>query len=323
VPEGSAGPQRGGNVGPQRGGNVGPQRGGNVGPQRGGLVIVDKPAGLTSHDVVARVRKLAGTRRVGHAGTLDPMATGVLLVGVGRATRLLGHLAAHDKDYLATMRLGVTTSSDDAQGEPLTHLPADRVAASNVVAAMKAFAGEIEQRPPAVSAIKVDGVRAYTRARSGEDVVLAMRRVTVSRFEAIDFRPNAELGVLDVDVEVTCSSGTYIRALARDVGTALGVGGHLAALRRTRVGAFDLSTARTLPELETAFTLTPLDIVAASAFVRRDLDAEQALALSHGAKLSASGKGDEPVAAFGPDGVLVALLEDRGDIARALAVFVG
>jgi tRNA pseudouridine55 synthase len=292
-------------------------------PQRGGLVVVDKPDGLTSHDVVARVRRLAGTRRVGHAGTLDPMATGVLLVGIGRATRLLGHLALHDKDYLATMRLGVTTSTDDAQGEPLAHTPADQLDAADVAAAMKAFTGEIEQRPPAVSAIKVDGVRAYSRARAGEEVVLASRQVTVSRFEAKEFRPHTELGVFDVDVEVTCSSGTYIRALARDVGTALGVGGHLAALRRTRVGAFDLSAARTLTDLETDFTLTPLDDVAASAFARRDLDAEQALALSHGAKLPASGMGGEPVAAFGPDGALVALLEDRGDTARALAVFVG
>jgi tRNA pseudouridine55 synthase len=292
-------------------------------PLTGGLVVVDKPAGLTSHDVVARVRRLAGTRRVGHAGTLDPMATGVLLVGIGRATRLLGHLALHDKDYVATMRLGVMTSTDDAEGERLAHTAADHLASADVVAAMQDFTGEIGQRPPAVSAIKVDGVRAYSRARSGEDVVLAARRVTVSRFEATQFRPDAELGVLDVEVEVTCSSGTYIRALARDVGTALGVGGHLSALRRTRVGAFDLSVARTLTELETDFTLTPLDDVAASAFARRDLDAEQALALSHGAKLSASGKGDEPVAAFGPDGALVALLEDRGDIARALAVFVG
>jgi tRNA pseudouridine55 synthase len=310
---------------PHRGGPVlPPHRGGAVlPPQRGGLVVVDKPAGLTSHDVVARVRRLAGTRRVGHAGTLDPMATGVLLVGIGRATRLLGHLALHDKDYLATMRLGVTTSTDDAQGESVAHTPADQLDAGDVAAAMKAFTGEIEQRPPAVSAIKVDGVRAYSRARAGEEVVLASRQVTVSRFEATEFRPDAELGVFDVDVEVTCSSGTYIRALARDVGTALGVGGHLAALRRTRVGAFDLSSARTLTDLETDFTLTPLDDVAASTFARRDLDAEEALALSHGAKLPASGMGGEPVAAFGPDGALVALLEDRGDTARALAVFVG
>ena len=304
--------------------SAGAQRGGTVEPpQRGGLVVVDKPAGLTSHDVVARVRRLAGTRRVGHAGTLDPMATGVLLVGVGRATRLLGHLALHDKDYLATMRLGVTTSTDDAEGEPLARTPAVHLVPADVLAAMTVLTGEIEQRPPAVSAIKVAGVRAYTRARSGEDVVLALRRVTVSRFTAIDLRPDADLGVLDVDVEVTCTSGTYIRALARDLGAALGVGGHLSALRRTRVGAFDLSTARTLPELEAQFTLTSLDEVAAAAFARRDLDAEQTVALSHGAKLSASGKDGEPVAAFGPDGALVALLEDRGDRARALVVFVG
>ena len=157
-------------------------------------MIVDKPAGLTSHDVVARVRRLAGTRRVGHAGTLDPMATGVLLVGIGRATRLLGHLALHDKDYMATMRLGETTSSDDAQGEPLAHARADQLAAADVIAAMKLCTGEIEQRPPAVSAIKVDGVRAYTRARSGEDVVLATRRVTVSRFEATSVPPRRRVG---------------------------------------------------------------------------------------------------------------------------------
>jgi tRNA pseudouridine55 synthase len=315
---GSAQPARHGRVSepPMRGGDGEP-------PQRGGLVIVDKPGGLTSHDVVARVRRMAGTRRVGHAGTLDPMATGVLLVGIGRATRLLGHLALHDKDYVATMRLGVTTSTDDAQGELLVHTPADQLASDDVVAAMKLCTGEIEQRPPAVSAIKVDGVRAYARARSGEDVVLALRRVTVSRFEPINVSPDAALGVLDVEVEVTCSSGTYIRALARDVGAALGVGGHLSALRRTRVGAFDLSDARTLPELEVDFAVTPLDVVAASAFKRRDLDAEQALALSHGAKLSASGMGGEPVAAFGPDGLLVALLEDRGDLSRSLAVFIG
>src|SRR5450432_3326828 len=147
-------------------------------PQHGGLVVVDKPAGLTSHDVVARVRRLAGTRRVGHAGTLDPMATGVLLVGIGRATRLLGHLALHDKDYDATIRLGLTTSTDDAEGEPLSYTPADQLDAADVAAAMKAFTGEIEQRPPAVSAIKVDGVRAYSRARAGEEVVLASRQVT-------------------------------------------------------------------------------------------------------------------------------------------------
>jgi tRNA pseudouridine55 synthase len=303
-------------------------------PIRGGLVVIDKPGGLTSHDVVARVRRLAGTRRVGHAGTLDPMATGVLLVGVGRATRLLGHLALHDKDYVATMRLGLTTSTDDAEGQPLVAISAAGVTADAVAAAAATFVGEIEQRPPAVSAIKVGGVRAYARARAGEDVVLATRTVTVSRFDVSDVRaastganpdtgPDAEGRLLDFEARVTCSSGTYIRALARDVGAALGVGGHLAALRRTRVGAFDLAAARTLAELEARFATTPLDEVAAAAFARRDLDADEAAALSHGGKLAPSGNGPEPVAAFDPDGVFIALLEDRGGVARALAVFVG
>jgi tRNA pseudouridine55 synthase len=295
---------------------------------RGGLVVIDKPGGLTSHDVVARVRRLAGTRRVGHAGTLDPMATGVLLVGVGRATRLLGHLALHDKDYVATMRLGLTTSTDDAEGQPLVATSAAGVTAEAVAAAAAALVGEIEQRPPAVSAIKVGGVRAYARARAGEEVVLATRTVTVSRFDVSDVRaasisPDADGRLLDFEAHVTCSSGTYIRALARDVGATLDVGGHLAALRRTRVGAFDLSAARTLAELEAQFAMTPLDEVAAAAFARRDLAADEAAALSHGGKLAPGGKGAEPVAAFDPDGVFIALLEDRGGVARALAVFVG
>jgi tRNA pseudouridine55 synthase len=290
-------------------------------PIRGGLVIIDKPAGLTSHDVVARVRRLAGTKRVGHAGTLDPMATGVLLVGIGRATRLLGHLALHDKDYVATMRLGVTTSTDDAEGEPLVVQSTGDVTAAAIANAVAALTGEIEQRPPAVSAIKVGGLRAYARVRAGEDVVLATRRVTVSRFDIGEVTSVGD--VVDFKAHVTCSSGTYIRALARDVRAALGVGGHLAALRRTRVGAFDLTGARTLAELEAEFTMTPLDDVAAAAFARRDLDADQAVALSHGGRLAASDMGIEPVAAFGPDGVFVALLEDRDGAARALAVFVG
>jgi tRNA pseudouridine55 synthase len=294
-------------------------------PQRGGLVVVDKPAGLTSHDVVARVRRLAGTRRVGHAGTLDPMATGVLLVGIGRATRLLGHLALHDKDYDATIRLGLTTSTDDAEGEPLNYVSPVGVGQEAVAAAAVQLTGQIEQRPPGVSAIKVDGKRAYARVRAGEDVVLASRPVTVSRFAIGATREVTDAGQLfvDVDAGVTCSTGTYIRALARDIGTALGVGGHLAALRRTRVGAFDLSGARTLSELEADFTITSLNEVAAAAFVRRDLDADESQRLSHGGKLTPSMSGDLPVAAFGPDGEFIALLEDRDGVARALAVFTG
>jgi tRNA pseudouridine55 synthase len=297
-----------------------PPRGGpGAQPLRGGLVVVDKPAALTSHDVVARVRRLAGTKRVGHAGTLDPMATGVLLVGIGRATRLLGHLSLHDKDYVGTIRLGQTTSTDDAEGEVLTSTPADEVTPDAVAKVVAGFVGEIKQRPPAVSAIKVDGKRAYARARAGEDVVLAERPVTVSRFDVMAVRQVDE--GLDVDVEVTCSTGTYIRALARDVGAVLGVGGHLSSLRRTRVGAFDLTGARTLAELEADFTITPLDEVAAATFARRDLDADEAATLAHGGTLSASGI-DVVVAAFGPGDVFIALLEDRDDRARPLAVFV-
>src|SRR5665213_7244 len=274
-----------------------------VGPEGSRLESGDRDPPHRKHDVLTRPRPCVGT----HAVDLD------------RADRRGALLDLAGEGLHHGNNVGDTNVMGCCAGEPLARTAAHHVGVADVVAVMQAFTGEIEQRPPAVSAIKVDGVRAYTRARSGEDVVLAVRRVTVTRFEATAFRPDAELGVLDVDVEVTCSSGTYIRALARDVGTALGVGGHLAALRRTRVGAFDLSAARTLPELETAFTLTPLDVVAASAFARRDLDAEQALAVSHGAKLSASGIEGEPVAAFGPDGAMVALLEDRGDVARALA----
>lgn len=206
-----------------------------------GVLVVDKPAGVTSHQVVGRVRRLMGTRKVGHAGTLDPMATGVLVVGVNRATRLLGHLSLHDKDYTATMRLGVSTVTDDAEGDATGITDASGIDDEAIIAAMARQTGEIQQVPTAVSAIKINGQRAYAKVRAGEDVVLKPRGVTVSRFEATEIRRHDE--VIDVDVEVTCSSGTYVRALARDVGADLGVGGHLTALRRTRIGPFDLTAA--------------------------------------------------------------------------------
>ena len=214
-----------------------------------GLVIVDKPGGWTSHDVVAKIRRLAGTRKVGHAGTLDPMATGVLICGVGRATRLLGHVADRDKTYRATIRLGQSTVTDDAEGDVVGGASADQVTEPSVRARLTAMVGEIEQVPSAVSAVKVDGKRSYARVRAGEEVELAPRRVTISELtiEAAR-RPSAEL--MDVDVHVTCSSGTYVRAIARDLGTALGVGGHLTALRRTRVGPFDVNDARTVADLD-------------------------------------------------------------------------
>ena len=212
-------------------------------------MVIDKPGGWTSHDVVAKVRSLLGVRRVGHAGTLDPMATGVLVVGIGRATRLLGYVSGHHKAYRATIRLGWGTVTDDDQGERLSGAPADQLDVEALLDAVDALTGAILQRPSAVSAIKVDGRRAHERVRAGEEVELAARPVLVSVFDVLDRRSLPELGAMDLDVEVECSSGTYVRALARDLGAALGVGGHLTALRRTRVGGFDIVEARTLDEL--------------------------------------------------------------------------
>src|SRR5690606_32602498 len=210
----------------------------SLSPVADGILVVDKPSGWTSHDVVARTRRLAATRKVGHAGTLDPMATGVLVLGINKGTRLLTFLVGCDKDYAATIRLGQSTNTDDAEGEVVSASGAGHLGAAEVSAAVARLTGEIEQVPSTVSAIKVDGRRAYARARAGEDVTLAARPVTVSRFEVLDRRAGdaGTVPVLDLDVAVTVSSGTYVRALARDLGTALGCGGHLTHLRRTRVG---------------------------------------------------------------------------------------
>ncbi|MDX6198496.1 MAG: tRNA pseudouridine55 synthase [Actinomycetota bacterium] len=278
-----------------------------------GLVVVDKPPGWTSHDVVGRMRRLAGTRKVGHAGTLDPMATGVLVVGIGRATRLLGHLSLTDKEYDATIRLGVTTVTDDAEGDVVEQRDASGV--GDVTAAVAALTGDIEQVPSSVSAVKVDGVRSYARVRAGEDVTLAARRVTVSRFELVERRGD------DLDVRVTCTSGTYVRALARDLGELLGVGGHLTTLRRTRVGPFDLTQARTLEQLADDFAVVPLEDAVAAAFPRRELTPKEAVALSHGKKLEPTGTPGTH-GAFAPDGRCIALVEDRDGVARSTVVFV-
>jgi tRNA pseudouridine55 synthase len=286
-----------------------------------GLIIVDKPAGWTSHDVVARLRRLTGTRRVGHAGTLDPMATGVLVAGVGKATRLLGHLALTEKEYLATIRLGQATSTCDAEGEVVYAAPAGGVTLDAVRAAAASLTGQIEQVPPAVSAVKVAGTRAYRLARAGTTPVLAPRTVTVRSFCVIAER-RAGTDLLDVDVAVTCSSGTYIRALARDLGEALGVGGHVTVLRRTRAGAYDLSLARDLDQLDAGEALIPLERAAADAFPSRVLTGEEAQRLSYGGRLPGTGAAPGPVAAFGPDGALIALVEEAGGQARPLAVFV-
>jgi tRNA pseudouridine55 synthase len=281
-----------------------------------GLLVVDKPAGWTSHDVVGRTRRLARTRKVGHAGTLDPMATGVLVLGIGKATRLLGHLALTDKQYDATIRLGQTTVTDDAEGEVVATADASGVTDEAIAAGVAALIGEIAQVPSSVSAIKVDGVRSYARVRSGQEVALAARPVVVSAFEVLARRGD------DLDVTVTCSSGTYIRALARDLGAALGVGGHLTALRRTRVGPFALDQAATLEQLEPECDphVVPLDAAVAQSFPRRDLSAAEAVDLSYGKKLDPTGR-PGVVGAFDPEGRCVALVEDVDGRARAQVVF--
>jgi tRNA pseudouridine55 synthase len=289
-----------------------------------GLVIVDKPGGMTSHDVVARIRRLAGTRKVGHAGTLDPMATGVLVVGVDKATRLLGHLTLTEKQYDATIRLGQATSTDDAEGEITSTAPARGVTAEALARAVNRLTGEIRQVPPAVSAIKVDGQRAYRLARKGATPELKPRPVTVYEFTVTDIRPAGD--TTDVDATVRCSSGTYIRALARDLGQDLGTGGHLTRLRRTRVGGYGLGQAKTLEQLAERFEVLPLAQAAAAAFPRRDLSADEARRLAHGARLTAEPQPPQTArttAAFAPDGSLVALLTEQDGQARPLAVFAG
>lgn len=290
-------------------------------PTPDGLVIVDKPAGWTSHDVVARTRRLTGTRKVGHAGTLDPMATGVLVLGVGRATRLLGHLQLADKAYDATIRLGESTVTDDAEGDMVASADASHLTAEQIRAAMRPLTGTIHQIPTAVSAIKVDGKRAYARVRAGEDVQLQARPVTVSVFEARDVRCVGT--VADVDVHVECSTGTYVRALARDLGASLGVGGHLVMLRRTRVGGFTLDDAQTLEQLEAGFALVPISRAARASFPSLDLDDARARDVRFGRALEDFDLGhDGPVALFGAGDEFLALYEQHGDIARPVAVFV-
>ncbi|GIL25977.1 hypothetical protein NUM_12310 [Actinocatenispora comari] len=283
---------------------------------RAGFVVVDKPAGMTSHDVVARLRRLAGTRRVGHAGTLDPMATGVLVLAVGRATRLLTYLTGADKEYHATIRLGVSTVTDDAEGEPTGGASADAVTEAQVRAGLAAQTGAIQQVPSAVSAIKINGQRAYKRVRDGAEVSLPPRPVTVYRLD-VDALRREPGGLLDVDVRVACSSGTYVRAIARDLGAGLGVGGHLTALRRTRVADFTLAEAVTLDALLDGADPVPLSPAAAAARILpgRTVDAEAARVLGHGGSLPAEGR-TGPYAVYGPDGALLAVAAERDGRAR-------
>ncbi len=291
-----------------------------VGPaEESGLVVVDKPAAMTSHDVVARVRRLAGTRKVGHAGTLDPMATGVLLVGVNKATRLLGHLMLGEKEYDATVRLGAATTTDDFEGEVVSRASAGEVTLEAVRGAARQLVGEIDQVPSSVSAIKVDGRRAYARVRAGEEVRLEPRRVRIEALEVTGVRAEGEF--VDADISVRCSSGTYVRAIARDLGTALGVGGHLTRLRRTSVGPFRIASARTLGELEVHFEMLPVADVARSCFPTYLLDEAQARDVGFGRPLGIELGVSGPVAVFDQTGAFLALYEQAEATAVPVAVF--
>ena len=285
-----------------------------------GIVVIDKPAGMTSHDVVARLRRLFGTRAVGHAGTLDPMATGVLVVGVERATKLLGHLMATTKQYEATIRLGVTTSTDDAEGETIAEVDASAVEDSDIARVIRGFIGDIEQVPSSVSAIKIGGVRAYALARDGVDVEIPARPVHI---EAIAIRDIRHLDrVTEVDVEVTCSHGTYIRALARDIGRALGVGGHLTSLRRTRSGRATIDDAAGLPAVgEPPPAMLSMRTVLERDFAVVQLDAEEAALVRHGMRIRAPQSAQGLTGLLDVDGVVLAIAEPDHGYWRYHAVF--
>jgi tRNA pseudouridine55 synthase len=290
---------------------------------------VDKPQGWTSHDVVGRMRRIAGTRKVGHAGTLDPMATGVLVVGINKATRLLTYIVGTSKTYTATIRLGESTVTDDAEGDIVSSASTADLADDAIRTGVAALTGAIQQVPSSVSAIKVNGERAYARVRSGEDVKLAARPVTIHRFEVHGIRRERGVNVVDVDVTVECSSGTYIRALARDLGDSLGVGGHLTALRRTHVGPYSLDQARTLEQLAEELEVLEMSQAARALMPNRELSAEETTEISFGRRIAAgapAGSADaataeRPAAAFAPDGSLVALLADTGSFAKPVLVF--
>jgi tRNA pseudouridine55 synthase len=293
--------------------------------RRSGILLVDKPAGFTSHDAVARTRRLAGTRKVGHAGTLDPMATGLLILGLNSSTRLLTYLVGLDKEYFATIRLGASTTTDDAEGEFIATAAPEAVAAittDRLDQQLARLTGPIQQVPSSVSAIKVDGKRAYARVREGESFALPARAVTISTFELLEQR--SEQGHLDLDVRVECSSGTYIRALARDLGAALGVGGHLVALRRTRIGPFGIADAAPLADLDPAARLIDPAAVATALFPAMTLDAGQVTDLMHGKKIEVGPREEAnqtPIAALAPDGRLVGLVTVFGTAAKPLVNF--
>jgi tRNA pseudouridine55 synthase len=294
-----------------------------------GLVLIDKPSGWTSHDVVARLRKLAGTRRVGHAGTLDPMATGLLLIGINSATKLLTFLVGEDKTYEATIRLGAATITDDKESEFTTIANPDEVRALSLSALEQALfqlRGPIEQVPSSVSAIKVDGERAYAKVRSGDEVKLKARPVTIHRFEIMGeprLVTDGDKTFYDFEALVECSSGTYIRALARDLGAALGVGGHLTALRRTKIGSYSLAQAQELETLTAeSLEVLPIEQAATQQFKVRALSDQDVIDLRHGKRLRVQDETETaPTAAIDSSGNLIAMLTKSGNAAKSLVVF--
>ena len=285
-----------------------------------GIVLVDKPAGPTSHDVVAKMRKLFNTRKVGHAGTLDPMATGMLVIGIGRATRLLGYFTAHDKEYFGTIRLGISTTTDDAQGELVTKVSASHITESQIIEIVRDFRGPIMQQPSAVSAIKIDGERAYTRVRNGEEISIPPRSVMINDLEIVSIDRLPELDVIDVKVRVLCSAGTYIRALARDIGKQLEVGGHLTELRRTRSGVFDSMTS--LEMLQEKPEIMDLATAVKIGFQHTVLSEEQARKAVNGVRLSAPDElATGHVGLIGPDGSAIGLFDNSDSVLHPLVVF--
>lgn len=285
-----------------------------------GIVLVDKPAGPTSHDVVAKMRKLFDTRKVGHAGTLDPMATGMLVIGIGRATRLLGYFTAHDKEYLGTIRLGISTTTDDAQGELVAQTSALHVTEPQILETVKDFRGPIMQQPSVISAIKIDGRRAYARVRDGEEINIPARSVMVHSLEIVGINVLVDLKVIDVKVRVVCSAGTYIRALARDIGEQLGVGGHLTELRRTRSGVFDSMV--TLAELQENPEVMDLATAVKTGFQYIVLSEAQAFKAVNGVRLSAPADLDTGhVGLISPDGRAIGLFDNSESVLHPLVVF--
>ena len=284
-----------------------------------GFLVVDKAPAMTSHDVVAVARKALGTRKVGHAGTLDPMATGVLVLGFGNGTRLLQYITDGDKSYIATVVLGAATVTDDQEGEVISEADASNISDAQIKSGLSKMVGEIQQRPSSVSAVKVAGERAYDRVRAGEVFELAARTITISSLNILDIRRNGSR--IEIDIDVTCSAGTFIRAIARDLGDDLKVGGHLSALRRTRVAGFSIDQAISFEALKgQEFSALELSDVARQTFQVRELALDEVAELSFGRPLT-SNVSDEIFAALSPDNRLIALLKNEIGKAKPIAVF--